>query len=119
MLEQIVWATGGAVGGIGGGALLFRFLNTKINKISETKKEKIEKLNEKKQDKSMCDERFNHLKESLLRVETKLDVGVVVAKSDLEKVVTKLDKGTEMQGNIQEEIALMLQVMRRNNNIKK
>ena len=100
-----IGAVGGSVGGFGGAALLFRFLNAKINKVEESKEKRIEKLNSNKQDKSMCDERFNHLSSSLDRVERKLDMGVIVAKDDLKQVVNKLDHGTEIQSTIQSSIA--------------
>ena len=100
-----IGAVGGSIGGFGGAALLFRFLNAKINKVDESKGKKIEKLNSDKQNITMCNERFNHLSNSLSRVERKLDMGVVVAKDDLQRVVTKLDHGTEIQNTIQASIA--------------
>jgi len=104
-----VGAVGGSIGGFSGAALLFRFLNAKINKVDESKGKKIEKLNGEKQDKEMCNERFNHLSNSLNRVERKLDMGVVVAKDDLQRVVTKLDHGTEIQNTIQASIAGLME----------
>ena len=104
-----IGAVGGSIGGFGGASLLFRFLNAKINKIDDVKSKKIEKLNGEKQDIIMCNERFNHLRTSLDRVEAKLDVGVVVAKDDLQRVVTKLDHGTEVQNTIQQSISALVE----------
>ena len=98
-----------AIGVIGTQAILFRFLNAKINKVEESKGKKIEKLNGEKQDKEMCNERFNHLSNSLSRVEKKLDMVVVVAKDDLRRVVTKLDHGTEVQNTIQQSIVSLVE----------
>jgi len=104
-----IGAVGGAIGGFGGATMLFKFLNAKINKVDESKSKKIEKLNSEKQDITMCNERFNHLSTSLDRVERKLDVGVVVAKDDLQRVVTKLDHGTEIQNTIQQTITALVE----------
>ena len=104
-----IGAVGGSIGGFGGASLLFRFLNAKINKVDDVKSKKIEKLNGEKQDIVMCNERFNHLRTSLDRVEAKLDVGVVVAKDDLQRVVTKLDHGTEVQNTIQQSISALVE----------
>ena len=104
-----IGAVGGSIGGFSGAALLFRFLNAKINKVDESKGKKIEKLNGEKQDKEMCNERFNHLNNSLSRVERKLDMGVIVAKDDLQRVVNKLDHSTEIQNTIQALIAGLME----------
>ena len=118
MLNEFMWATGGAVGGIGASAMIFRFLNAKINKVDETKAKKIEKLDEKKQDITMCNDRFLALKEGLQRVENKIDIGVMIAKDDLQRVVTKLDSGTQIQSDIQKEILLMANTMKKYNGEK-
>jgi len=112
-----IGAVGGSVGGFGGAALLFRFLNAKINKVDESKDRKVEKLDMNKQDRTVCDSRFQSLKEGLQRVENKIDVGVVVAKDDLQRVVAKLDQGTDIQNSIQKEISLMLRTMKQCNSI--
>lgn len=104
-----IGAVGGSIGGFGGAALLFKFLNAKINKVDESKDRKVEKLNNSKQDKSLCDERFNHLSQSSRRIESKIDMGVMVARDDLQRVVTKLDHGTEIQNTIQQAISAMVQ----------
>ena len=104
-----IGAVGGSIGGFGGAAVLFRFLNAKINNVNDSKEKKIDKLNNGKQDITMCNERFNHLSGSLLRVESKLDTGVVIAKDDLQRVVTKLDHGTEIQNTIQQSMAALIE----------
>jgi len=110
-----IGAIGGSVAGFGGASLLFRFLNDKINKIDESKDNKIEKLNGEKQNIIMCNERFNHLSNSLARVESKLDISVVAARDNLNSLATKLDQGTEIQNSIQKEISLMIQTVKKYN----
>lgn len=60
MLNEIGAGIGGILG-IGTITLVFRFLNAKI---------------EKKQDKTMCDERSGGVKENIERIEQKVDVNV-------------------------------------------
>ena len=96
-----IGAVGGLIGGFSASALLFRYLNVKVNK-----------LDKEKQDKTMCNVKYDNLSETTKRIEAKLDVGVIVAKDDLQKVVLKLDDSTKVQSSIQQSMAALIEHMK-------
>ena len=62
MYAELTYAAGGAIAGIGGTSLMFRFLNSKINDIKD-----------KKQDKSLCDERSEQIKKDIAGLTDKIE----------------------------------------------
>jgi len=69
----------------------------------------VNKLDVEKQDKNMCGVMHKNLGETTKRIEAKLDVGVIVAKDDLQKVVLKLDDSTKVQSSIQQSMAALIE----------
>ena len=96
-----IGAVGGSIGGFSASALLFRYLNIKVNK-----------LDVEKQDKNMCGVMHKNLVETTKRIEAKLDVGVIVARDDLQKVVIKLDDSTKIQNTILQSMSALIENMK-------